>query len=83
MVMPWGNVERTDHPEQVREALERLATEEKGQNCKLAFMSPDGYLVLGRDMIPHALFLAVEIIDSVCGQMAERAPGDPDLPRRR
>jgi hypothetical protein len=69
----WGNVEKTDHPEQVREAVGRLASDEKEQNCEFASISPDGYLIIRKHMIPHALFLAVEIVDFVCGQMAQKA----------
>jgi hypothetical protein len=66
----WGNVEKADFPEQVRDAVRRLESEEKEQNCKFAFISSDGFLVLGREMIPRGLFLAVEVVDSVCREMA-------------
>lgn len=69
----WGNLERADYAEQVRDAVEKLASEEKRQNCEFACLSPDGYLVLGRDMISHALFLAVEIVDFVCERLAQQA----------
>jgi hypothetical protein len=73
----WGNVENADYPEQVRDTVGRLADEEKKQNCEFACISPDGYLVLGRDMIPRALFLAVEIVNFVCRQMVETRATEP------
>jgi hypothetical protein len=69
----WGNVKNSDYPGQVSDAVTRLASQEKEQNTEFAHISQDGYLVLGRDMISHALFLAVEIVDFLCVELAPYA----------
>jgi hypothetical protein len=73
----WGNVGNTDYPEQVRAAVSCLEAEAKKANCDFASISQDGYLILGRDMLAHALCLAVEIVDNVCGQMKANRPERP------
>jgi hypothetical protein len=73
----WGNVGNADYPEQVRAAVSCLEAEAKKANCDFASISQDGYLILGRDMLAHALCLAVETVDYLCGQMKANRPEGP------
>lgn len=70
----WGNVNNADYPQQVRAAVCSLRSEAKKTICEFASISQGGYLILGRDMVAHAVCLAVEIVDYLCGQMRANRP---------
>jgi len=66
----WGNVAMAHYPDQVRDAVRRLGLVEAKKNTRLVQLSSDGYLVLGMDMVSHAICPAVEIVDFLCTAMA-------------
>lgn len=69
----WGNVAMADYPDQVQETVKNLGL--VARNEKLAHISPDGYLVLGRDMVSHSIYPAVEIVDFLCTAMVAHEKG--------
>jgi hypothetical protein len=71
----WGNVGMADYPEQIRASVNRLRLVEEEENTYLVHISPDDYLILGRDMVSHSICPAVDIVDYLCTAMVEYEKG--------
>jgi hypothetical protein len=71
----WGNVAMADYPDRVQEAVKKLGLAARNEKTHLADISPDGYLVLGRDMVSHSICPAVEIVDFLCTAMVAHEKG--------
>jgi len=65
----WGKIEEARNPTKTREAVERIRGLEKTGNYNHVEISKDGYLVLGDDLVPHAIWTAECIVDSIITAM--------------
>jgi transcriptional regulator with XRE-family HTH domain len=60
----WGKIAKAIEPRDVEAAMQRLSDLGKAQNCSLVDVR-DGFLVFGKDVIPHAIITAENISDAV------------------
>jgi hypothetical protein len=66
----WGNVAKDAHPDQVTKAVRRIRIREEQEKCHFAAISPDGYLVLGDNMVSDSINLAEIITEDLCACMS-------------
>jgi hypothetical protein len=65
----WGKIDEARNPTGTRDVVKRIKKLEKTGNYNYVETSQDGYLLLGDDLVSHAIWTAECLVDSIISAM--------------